>query len=56
MRNATWDHCHAASPELLVTAVDVDENLAIQHVQGLVDVWVRVQWRGLAHSHDVVEQ
>ena len=56
MRNATRDHCKAASPELLLATVDVDENFAFQHVQGLVDFGVRMHWRGLADRHDVVEQ
>src|SRR5207247_4511693 len=35
VRNATRDHCQAASPELLLATVEVDGNCPFQHGKGL---------------------
>src|SRR5258708_37777861 len=56
MRSASRDHRHAAASERLLAAVDVDANLALQHIEGLVYFGVRVQRCGLAPGHDVVKQ
>src|SRR5260370_9446361 len=56
VRNASREHCDAAASERLLATIDVDEDLALQHVEGLIHLRVRVEGRGLASSHDIVEQ
>src|SRR5713226_838753 len=56
VRNASREHCHAAASERLLATIDVDEDLALQHVEGLIHLRVRVEGRGFALSHDIVEQ
>src|SRR5216684_2354380 len=56
VRNASREHCHAAASERLLATINVDEDLALQHVEGLIHLRVRVEGRGLAFSHDIVEQ
>src|SRR5216683_2437451 len=36
VRNASREHCHAAASERLLATINVDEDLALQHVEGLL--------------------
>ena len=47
---------HAAGSDEALVAVDVDEDLTFEDVDGLVGLGMAVQRRGLALRHDVLEQ
>ena len=47
---------HAAGADSTLAAVDVDEDLALEDVDGLVGVGMAMQWGGLALRQGVFEQ
>jgi Transposase, Mutator family len=56
MRHSAGGHGDAKRPDPLLVAVEVEEDFALQHVQGLIHLRVHVERRGLPLGHDILEQ
>ncbi len=56
MRHAARCHEVAALADAMLLTVDVDEDLALEHVGHLVIVGMQVQRRGLAKYFAILEQ